>query len=215
MKTLESVAHFAASRLGVVVLGAGASTRMGRSKLLLPWRGTTVIGHILDQWRRLGAGQIAVVCRPNDPALFGELDRLQLPAQNRIENPQPDRGMFSSIQCAANWEGWQHGLVGWVIVLGDQPHLRLETLEILVQTFGQAPEAICQPEFGGCGRHPVILSRAAFAGLRDSRAETLKQFLNQMAWPLNKCSIPDPGLALDLDSPEDYEWALKHDRWKR
>jgi CTP:molybdopterin cytidylyltransferase MocA len=163
----------------------------------------------------LGAGQIAVVCRPNDPALLGELDRLKFPAQNRIENPQPERGMFSSIRCAANWEGWQRGLVGWVIVLGDQPHLRLETLEILLQTFAQTPQAICQPEFGGCGRHPVILPRAAFAGLRDSRAETLKEFLNQTALPLNKCSIPDPGLALDLDSPQDYEWALKHDGWKR
>ena len=41
--------------LGVVILGAGASSRMGRPKLLLPWRDTTVIGQIIRQWRELGA----------------------------------------------------------------------------------------------------------------------------------------------------------------
>ena len=44
---------------GVIILGAGASSRMGRPKLLLPWRGTTVIGHIIYQWRELGAAQIS------------------------------------------------------------------------------------------------------------------------------------------------------------
>ena len=42
--------------LGVVILGAGASARMGEPKLLLPWRGTTVIGHLISQWRELGRG---------------------------------------------------------------------------------------------------------------------------------------------------------------
>ena len=93
--------------LGVVILGAGASSRMGRPKLLLPWRDTTVIGAILRQWRELGAAQIAVVHRPDDAALAAELDRLDFPAHDRIENPQPERGMFSSIVCAANWPGWR------------------------------------------------------------------------------------------------------------
>ena len=95
--------------LGVVILGAGASSRMGRPKLLLPWRGTTVIGAILRQWRELGAAQIAVVLRPGDAPLAAELDRLDFPRADRIENPQPERGMFSSIVCAANWPGWQKG----------------------------------------------------------------------------------------------------------
>ena len=54
---------------GVVILGAGASTRMGRPKLLLPWGDTSIIGHLLGQWRGLGARPIAVVCRPG--GLFG------------------------------------------------------------------------------------------------------------------------------------------------
>ncbi len=53
--------------LGVVILGAGASSRMGRPKLLLPWGATTIVGHLLEQWQTLGAAQIAVVRRPGRP----------------------------------------------------------------------------------------------------------------------------------------------------
>ncbi len=122
---MSQTAH---SSLAVVILGAGASARMGKPKLLLPWRGTTVIGRILEQWRELGAAQIGIVMRPNDAALKAELDRLCFPKQDRIENPQPERGMFSSIVCAANWNGWQKEINSWAIVLGDQPHLQTETL---------------------------------------------------------------------------------------
>src|SRR6185369_7472750 len=96
------VLHF-----GVVILAAGASSRMGRPKLLLPWGGTSVIGHLLAQWRGLGAEQVSVVCAQANVALDQELNRLQFRPEDRIVNPIPECGMFSSIQCAASWKGWK------------------------------------------------------------------------------------------------------------
>ena len=191
--------------LGVAILGAGASSRMGRPKLLLPWRDTTVIGQIISQWRELGAAQIAVVCRPNDTALAAELARRELPPENCIENPQPEREMFSSILCAANWAAWKKEISTWAIVLGDQPQLKLETLHTLLEFSAQNPDAICQPEFGGHARHPVILPRRAFLELKSSRAESLKEFLKQNSSCGVKCVINDSSLTLDLDTPEDYK----------
>ena len=191
--------------LGVIILGAGASSRMGRPKLLLPWRDTTVIGEILRRWRKLGAGQITVVHRPNDAALVAELDRLDLPSQNSIENPQPERGMFSSIVCAANWPGWKEEIASWAIMLGDQPHLRLETLRQLLECSLQNAGAICQPEFEGRTRHPVILPRAAFGQLKNTQAATLKDFLKHISLPCVQCPVDDAGLSLDMDTPADYK----------
>jgi molybdenum cofactor cytidylyltransferase len=190
---------------GVVILGAGASSRMGKPKLLLPWRGTTVIGHLLSQWRELGAAQTAVVLRPDDIALAAELDRLNYPKSDRIENPQPERGMFSSIVCAANWNGWQKEISSWAVVLGDQPHLRTETLRQLLEFSAQNKDAVCQPVFGGRTGHPVILPLTAFVKLKNSGAGTLKDFLNLTVLPRVQCSVADPGLALDMDTPEDYK----------
>jgi CTP:molybdopterin cytidylyltransferase MocA len=191
--------------LGVVILGAGASSRMGRPKLLLPWRDTTVIGHLLKQWRELGAGQIAVVHRPADTPLFAELDRLDFPVQDRIANPQPERGMFSSIVCAADWGRWKQQIGAWAIVLGDQPHLRPETLRQLLEFHFANADAVCQLEFCRHARHPVMLPLRAFKELKVSPAETLKDFLKQTSVRCLRCSVDDPGLVLDLDTPEDYQ----------
>jgi len=190
--------------LGVVILGAGASSRMGRPKLLLPWRDTTVIGAILRQWRELGAAQITVVHRPNDMLLATELDRLDFPTNDRIENPQPERGMFSSLGCAANWPGWKKEIASWAIALGDQPHLNSDTLRQLLAFHSAHAGAICQPEFEGHMRHPVILPHPAFAKLKHTRATTLKDFLKLVPVPRVQCSVADAGLSLDMDTPEDY-----------
>jgi|ERR1019366_3733803 molybdenum cofactor cytidylyltransferase len=191
--------------LAVLLLGAGASSRMGRPKLLLPWRGTTIIGHLLSQWREVGAAQIAVVLRPDDAALMAELDRLNFSKSDRIENPQPERGMFSSIVCAANWQGWQKDISSWAIVLGDQPHLRSESLRQLVKFAAQNANSICQPQFGGRAGHPVILPRAVFGSLTRSGAANLKDFLKLSSSPRVLCSVADRGVSLDMDTPTDYK----------
>ncbi|MBU6409546.1 MAG: nucleotidyltransferase family protein [Verrucomicrobia bacterium] len=192
-------------RLGVVILGAGASSRMGRPKLLLPWRGTTVIGHIIRQWRELGAFQVTVVGRPRDSALDAELDRVNFPAANRIFNPQAEQGMFSSIQAAGRWTGWEAEISSWAIVLGDQPHLRADTLGQLLEFHAQNPQSICQPAFEGRGRHPVILPGAAFERLKESDARDFSIYLKEFSQPAVKCVINDPGLTLDMDVPGDYK----------
>ena len=194
--------------LGVVILAAGASSRMGRPKLLLPWGHTSVIGHLLEQWRALdNAKQIAVVCTEAARALLDELDRLEFPQAQRIVNPQPERGMFSSIQCAAKWDGWQPELTHWAISLGDQPLVRTTTLRNVLECAATGPESICQPSRNGRGRHPVILPAAVFARLRDCPDDNLKQFLAATDLCVGRCEIDDPGLDLDLDEPSDYRWA--------
>jgi CTP:molybdopterin cytidylyltransferase MocA len=178
---------------------------MGWPKLLLSWRDTTVIGAILRQWRELGARQIAVVHRPEDASLAAELDRLDHSRTDRIENPQPERGMFSSIVCAAKWLGWKREIASWAVVLGDQPHLNSVTLRLLLEFHHAHADAICQPEFDGHTRHPVILPDEAFAELKNSPATTLKEFLKLTALPRVQCSMTDTGLSLDMDTPEDYK----------
>jgi molybdenum cofactor cytidylyltransferase len=196
--------------LAVVILGAGASSRMGRPKLLLPWHNTTIIGHIIGQWRELGAIQVAVVQRDNDTALDAELDRLDLPKSNRILNPQPEHGMFSSILCAANWTGWNSEIATFAITLGDQPHLRLDMLRGLLKYHSEHPGAVCQPEFQGRPRHPVLLPQNVFLKLKQTNAETLKDFLKLIPCSSVQYSVDDAALSLDLDTPEDYIRAMTH-----
>lgn len=193
--------------LGTVLLGAGRSARMGKPKLLLPWGETSILGHLLAQWRRLGAQHIAVVCASGDLNMQGELERLRFPLANCVLNPAPERGMFSSLQCAAQWPQWHGGLTHWAVVLGDQPHLRDNTLRRLLDWTAQHPEQICQPARAGHGRHPVLLPKKIFTELARSEAAHLKEFLAGREPAL--CELDDPGLEFDIDRPEDYQQAWK------
>jgi molybdenum cofactor cytidylyltransferase len=196
-------------KLGVVVLAAGASSRMGRPKMLLPWGSTSVIGHLIGQWRALHSEQIAVVCAAGDQAIHHELDRVGFSPGNRIVNRAPELGMFSSIQCAARWLGWREDVSHWAIILGDQPHLREESLRALIDFASARPQKICQPIRGGRRRHPVILPRLGFQRLRDAPEENLKNFLQSALQELEFCEMDDAGLDLDMDRPEDYERAIR------
>jgi molybdenum cofactor cytidylyltransferase len=195
--------------LGVVILAAGASSRMGKPKLLLPWGETSILGHLIRQWQTERAKQTAVVCAAGTGALAAELDRLGFPMANRIYNPSPERGMFSSIQCAANWPGWDSRLTHWAIVLGDQPHLQQETLGALLDFAAQHPASVCQPGRGGRARHPILVPRHVFERLKDSGAETLKQFLQGLTVERALSELEDPGLDFDIDQPADYERAVQ------
>jgi molybdenum cofactor cytidylyltransferase len=193
------------STVGVIILAAGASSRMGRPKLLLPWQDTTIIGHLISQWRGFGVGQIAVVHRPADQVLLAELNRLDFPDHDRIENSRPERGMFSSIVAASAWNGWAKEISSRAIVLGDQPHLRTGTLRQLLECAAQNPSKICQPMHSGRPGHPVILPRDVFGALTGPDTGTLKEFLKPFAARTVHCPVTDPGLSLDLDTPEDYK----------
>ena len=195
--------------LGVIILAAGRSARMGKPKLLLPWGETSVLGHLIEEWRALHAKQIAVVCAPVDQAIQAELDRLGFEEKNQVINPAPERGMFSSIQCAAQWPGWQAGLTHWAIVLGDQPHLQRQTLRQVLDFSAAQPGSVCQPSRHGHGRHPVLLPQAVFRQVAGSTAATLKEFLGVRPRPVALCELNDPGLDLDIDRPEDYRKALE------
>jgi molybdenum cofactor cytidylyltransferase len=192
---------------GTIILAAGRSSRMGRPKMLLPWGQTTVLGHLVAVWKQLGSAQTAVVCA-DDVAIVAELERLGFPADARIINPRPDRGMFSSIQCAAQWSGWKTTLSHWAIALGDQPHLRTATLDLVIGFARENLGQICQPSRQGRPRHPVIVPKAIFDQLARSTAWDLKQFLQSLSAAPHLLELDDPGLDLDIDRPEDYQKAL-------
>jgi molybdenum cofactor cytidylyltransferase len=194
--------------LAVVILAAGASSRMGRPKLLLPWNGTSVIGQLVGQWNKLTPAQLGVVSAAGHQALREELLRIGIAESQLICNPSPERGMFSSVQCAARWDGWTPQITHWAIALGDQPLVRAETLSHLLQLTAETEGDIHQPSRNGRGRHPVIFSRKVFERLAQSSAENLKQFITTSGMRVQRCEMDDPGLDLDLDEPADYERAL-------
>jgi len=193
-------------QFAAVILGAGRSSRMGEPKLLLPWGKGTILEHLIEQWLSLGASQVAVVVADN-PAVADVVRRDGRAAC--ITNPDPDRGMFSSVRCAAAWRDWKPGIAHWAISLGDQPHLRRTTLSELIEAVQTDPQGVWQPSYRARRRHPVVLPESAFQALRQTGATDLKNFLESPSIARRTVGVDDPGLEIDIDTPEDYVRAKK------
>ncbi|HZM10414.1 MAG TPA: NTP transferase domain-containing protein, partial [Candidatus Limnocylindrales bacterium] len=108
----------------------------------------------------------------------------------------------------AQWLGWQAALTHWTIVLGDQPHLRPQTLGQVLDFSASHPTKVCQPARRGHGRHPVLLPRTVFRRLTRTKAATLKEFLVGRSQEAALCEVDDPGMEVDIDRPEDYAKAV-------
>jgi CTP:molybdopterin cytidylyltransferase MocA len=92
-------------------------------------------------------------------------------------------------------------------VLGDQPHLRPETLRTILGFSASNPAKVCQPRKDGHRYHPVLLPKKAFGQLGSSTAANLKQYVASCETAY--CEMTDAGLELDIDRPEDYQKARR------
>jgi molybdenum cofactor cytidylyltransferase len=193
---------------GVVILAAGASTRMGRCKLLLPWGEKTILTHLLDQWRSTGAAQIAPVIDPSNELLRKALADAGFSPSDWIENPAPQLGMFSSLQEASRWTGWLSTLTHWIICLGDQPHIQISTLRLLLDAARKNPTRICQPALHGRAAHPIVLPASNFWALAQNDFGNLRTYIRTREAIRLRVPVEDPGVFGDLGTPEDYA------RWK-
>jgi molybdenum cofactor cytidylyltransferase len=147
-----------------LVLAAGGARRFGGAKLLAPLRGRPLLAYALDVAGRARAGgllsDLRVVVAPDAP----EVAALARQAgAGLVVNPAPERGLSSSLR---------HGLDALdmagaaVILLGDQPLVRLDVLAVLVAAWHERLGALIRPRYGEAPSepgHPVLADRSVWA----------------------------------------------------
>ena len=195
--------------LGVIILGGGASLRMGKPKLLLPWGDTSILGHLLGLYKNVNTSQVAVVCSHGDTKIISELNRLEWPEKCRIINPKVTPEMFSSVLCGFHWNGWQPDVSHLAVALGDQPLIREKTIADLIAHAMRNPKNICQPVYENRRRHPVIIPRHIAEKVTVESHSNLREVLNDYKKNISAFPCDDPGLVIDIDTPNDYEAALQ------
>jgi len=187
-------------RIGAIVLAAGAGSRFGGHKLIAELDGLPLLQHVLDVLSGTALDVVVVVTAPD----ARELARVRWRSEQRVANPDPDRGLSSSLQVglAACVSG---DLDGVFILLGDQPRTSAATLAALSMAAQDAPEgtlAVLPDYADGGGANPVLLLRPGFplaAGLTGDRG--LGALL--AARPDVVRVVPVPGSNPDVDTPAD------------
>jgi CTP:molybdopterin cytidylyltransferase MocA len=116
--------------------------------------------------------------------------------------------MFSSLQAVSRWTGWLSALTHWIIALGDQPHIQISTLRLLLDAARKNPTRICQPTFHGDAGHPIILPASNFRELSQTDIPDLRTYIRTHEALRLRLAVEDAGVSEDLNTPEDYA------RWK-
>ncbi len=190
--------------IAAILLAAGESMRMGQPKPLLPWDGTTLVDWQASQLRDAGADDVIVVLGHR----AGEV-RAAVPAFARIvNNEEYTLGRASSLRAGAaavadNAEA--------VLVLGvDQPRPARVTSR-LIEEWMETRAAVIVPAFEGHRGHPVLVDGSLLGELRAASEEDmgLRGVLQRHASETRVVEIGSPVVNLDINTPEDYETALR------
>lgn len=184
--------------LSAIVLAAGRSQRMGCSKTLLPLGGRTVLQQILLALSEAQPVRTLVVLGLQSEPVADSLADF---AVSIIWNQAEDCDMVDSLRTALPALPQEdHGVI---ICLGDQPLIAPATYQRLTDHYQGHPEAIIQPCCNGRKGHPVLMPSKL---LREIAIyPTLRDLLTAHAPLLHLIEVGDPGILVDMDTPEDYQ----------
>jgi molybdenum cofactor cytidylyltransferase len=202
-----------------IILSAGFSTRMGRDKALLPWPptasespnfyGQTLLTASIASLKPF-ADSILVVAGKNSLSLA---PRIAASGANLVINPTPELGQFGSLQVGLR-ELLAHRHNAAIITLVDCPPLSVSTIKHLRTAFGlalaQGRWAVA-PEHNGRSGHPLFANRplidAFLAAPISSNARQVKHSFSQF---IERISVPDELLSVDVNTPEQYNALAKN-----
>jgi molybdenum cofactor cytidylyltransferase len=188
-----------------VVLAAGESTRMGRSKALLPTGvgGETFVTRLIRTLTAAGADDIIVVAG-RQPEEIVERLKQEAPLARVVANPRADAGQLSSLQVALAVVD-RPGVTGMLVTLVDVPLVAPETVRRLLDAFRVSRAPVVRPASRGRHGHPVVFGRRVFDELRraDPRVGA-KEIVRRHAADLVEVEVDDEGAFIDIDTPEDY-----------
>ncbi|MBT0664958.1 nucleotidyltransferase family protein [Geobacter pelophilus] len=183
--------------VAAIVLAAGQSTRMGRCKQLLPLGETTVIGHCLNALMAGGAAEIVVVVSETGHEV-AEAVR-DYPARV-VVNHAPGGDMSSSVRTGRDSLAREES--GVIVHLCDYPLVAAPTISSMILAHRKSPDSIIIP----CNRnrrgHPLLFPLSVLDEL--GHEQILRDLVRREPNRIICIAVEDPGVLLDMDTPEDY-----------
>jgi molybdenum cofactor cytidylyltransferase len=185
--------------VSAVVLAAGASTRMGTQKLLLPFGNEPLVRRAVRQVCDAGFDDVLVVLGSEHEAMRAALEGL--PVRHAI-NLQFASGMGSSFRTAVEHLA---DSAAAMFALADQPFVTANEYRTVLDTYRQHAPPIVSVRYGEVMAPPHLFEREFFpelAQLQHGARSVLQRHVERtmiLQFP--------PDLLVDIDTPEDYELA--------
>lgn len=190
--------------VAALVLAAGGSRRLGQPKQLLAYRGATLLDATLATARAAGAAQVVVALGGAADAVR---DTVDLGGLDVVDNPDFGDGCATSIRTAL--ARVDDDVDGVVLLLGDQPGVTVETIEVLVAGAHGHAVGVCSYD-DGLG-HPLWFDRSMFDTLAGLHGDKAVWKLVDADRDVARVRVPG-GIPRDVDTWDDYDALLEDDR---
>jgi molybdenum cofactor cytidylyltransferase len=191
--------------IGMLILAAGASTRLGKPKQLLQYQGQSFLRHIADVAIASPCQPILVVLGAQAKQLRSEVNDLPVML---VENQDWATGISSSIRVGLEALQTQcQSLDAALITLCDQPLISVQLIQQLVEQYKLTNQRIIASEYAGIVGVPALFSRALFPDLMRLQGDVgAKRLIYQLINEVVPIAFPDG--AIDIDTAQDYEQFL-------
>ncbi len=188
-----------------IVLAAGASRRLGRNKLLLPFRGSTVLAVSVSRLLESPVGRVVLVLGYEAEEVQRRAGLPKGPRVATVENPDWASGMATSLRTGLRACAEAEAVI---VALGDQPGIDPAVIARLIAAFrAGAPLAVPvhpDPEAPGGERasHPVLFGKALFGELIALEGDTGAREIVKRHWAAAARIEGAP--VRDVDTEADY-----------
>jgi molybdenum cofactor cytidylyltransferase len=180
-----------------VVLAAGASTRMGEHKLLLPVGGEPLVRRVARAVVDAGFDDVLVVAGHEHAKVVAAVEGIGI---RHVVNADYATGMGSSFRTAVTALGDTEAAL---FALADQPLLTANEYRRVLDAYRSGSRGIVSVRYGGVTAPPHLFARSYFPELARL-AHGARPVLQRHADDTVILEFP-AGMLLDVDTPEDYE----------
>lgn len=187
--------------IGIIILAAGSSARMGRPKQLLPVDGESLLHKATRSALQSKASNVVVVLGSNEKDHRHAIKDLRV---DIIENPNWQSGMGNSLKTGLKYLSGKTTVSGVIIMVCDQPSVTSDHLNELANAYEKTGKPIIASYYSGSPGVPALIARELFAELmviEDSQGA--KRVIQ--AYPNEVVLVSLLGGEIDLDTPDEYQ----------
>ena len=192
--------------IGIIILAAGQSRRMGKPKQLLNYAGQSLLARSIAVARQSEGASVTVVIGANACAMCRNIEDREVPM---VFNYNWREGLSSSIRVGitALEREFKGSVDAAVLMLCDQPFVSSFTINRLIRVFRESALPVVASQFDSNGRThvgvPALFSKSVFSELKTlSGPGGAKRVIKQHSF---ECAIVNaPEAAFDVDTPQDY-----------
>ena len=173
---------------------------MGTKKMLLPYRGMTIIEKVIENVLASGIDRVLVVTGSGKDEIVKVIRRLPV---EQCYNENWKEGMLSSVKCG--FRSLPEKCSAAMVFLGDQPMIHAATIEEVIYAYRKSGKGIIMPVYKKKRGHPLLIDIKYTDELEKLNPdEGLRMLAHKFPVDVLEVETDDPAVLKDIDTPEDY-----------